>query len=412
MAFVLDPDDDEQNNQGQTQAAAPQIGGQSAQVGGAPAATGVGKGGVGGFTNLQNYLSANAGDSGGTAALNETVNSEFGKEKENITGNANKYVQDAQKQVTDSSINNEQADDLINKSALTYDYGGKHQDGYSQNVDKVRGALTNQYSGPRDYSYGLGAKTQEYGTALTNDQSFNGLMGNIYSQKAGQPLSSGQKNLQSQLDVHNTSLNDARKKLLGDYTGLESLRDDTVKNTTEKLGGLEQQYRMNQNNLRDYLGLQSNTYDTKAAQAEIDARKSYNDTYTKEGSGRVNAYQPAMPSGGGTENMRDRGVWGADGTNLTWEQLQREQGLGAPGSQDYYYQWMTRPGFINSPNPQERDIASRFQGSGGALNQFYGAQDEKYANTADTEKRSYNAIQDFLNSEAARKEAGFQVRKK
>jgi hypothetical protein len=44
------------------------------------------------------------------------------------------------------------------------------------------------------------------------------------------------------------------------------------------------------------------------------------------------------------------------------------------------------------------------------LDNFYGQQDQQYANTADQEERFYNTIQDFLNSDAERKKQGFNVR--
>jgi hypothetical protein len=46
----------------------------------------------------------------------------------------------------------------------------------------------------------------------------------------------------------------------------------------------------------------------------------------------------------------------------------------------------------------------------GRLGEFYAGQDAQYANTADEQERTYNTIQDFLNSESPRKQQGFRVR--
>jgi hypothetical protein len=106
------------------------------------------------------------------------------------------------------------------------------------------------------------------------------------------------------------------------------------------------------------------------------------------------------------EWFSDRGVWGQGGRNLTWEELNREQGMPAKGfwggGGDYIA--------VSNPNSNNQYLADRFKDNGSALNSFYTQQDTKYANTADTDERAYNTIQDFLNSGKTKKTQGFKVR--
>ena len=57
-----------------------------------------------------------------------------------------------------------------------------------------------------------------------------------------------------------------------------------------------------------------------------------------------------------------------------------------------------------------RQFASLYDSNQGLLNNFYGQQDQKYADTGDSEKRNYNTIMDILNNTAANKSKGFAVR--
>lgn len=414
MAFILGQDEEKDQQQAGS-GVAPLTGGQTASIaGGAPTATGVGKGGQGGWTNLQNYISANQGDTGSTQALNQSVGGQFGQESQNMQKQSSDFVAGAEDQVNKAKISNEDADGLINSSAGLYSYGGQQADEYTQNVGKVQGALTNAYSGPKEYSYGLGAKTQEYGNALGKDGNFDGLLKNLYSERTKSPLSQGQYNLQKQLDVHNSSLNDARTKLAGDYEGLGKQRDQTVQQTTEQLGGLEQQYRTNQNALRDYLSSQSNKYDTEIGQAEADARAAYDKDF-RGASNLAGAFSNREAFDPGTIYPYVFDGTTSDRHNLTWNQQQREQDLvnnrANPVGNEL---WQMIYGGKNPNGSSEFGTIARdsFGGNANALSNFYSTQDTKYENTADEQERKYNALQDFLNSDAARKEQGFRVRGK
>lgn len=392
MAF-LSQEDDELQGQGQNGAQSPLVGGGSAQVGGGAGSGGIGKGGQGGWTNIQAYLGANTGNTGGSALLDKTASDQFAKEKTDMTSAANTYVSDAQKQVDQAKISNEQADDLINKQGQEYNWGGQQSLGYQQNVDKVKGALNGQYQGPTSYQYSLGADTQNVGNALKDDQAFNNYMGDVYAKASGKTLSTGQRALQNQLDVNNNDLSNARQRALGQYAELGDLRDKTVKSATDQLGGLEQQYRTNQNALRDYLTGKSNTYDTEIGQAEAAARAAYNQA-ANTGSGLKSlGYDTIAGIKGNNAEIGPRAQLGVWGDNLNYNQLQNELNAFNSGQ----LKWMT-------PD-RDPDLANKQN----VLNNFYAQQDAAYANTADEQERKYNALADFLGL-GSKREQGFRVR--
>jgi hypothetical protein len=444
----------------------------SAPVGGqAPQQAGAGPGGTGGWTNIQSYLDANKGGTGSAQALDKAVGSQFGQERNAFQNDSSKFLQDAQSQVDKSRIDDKQASDYINQASGLYSYADDQGKGaftpvddpsstqvtsdgqfsgsvlqkgtkkapapsqvespyssdqaasYTDIVNKFQNALNKEYTGPKDYNYGFSAKTQNYGSGLKDNAGFDGLMNNLYADSAGGSLTSGQFNLQKQLDVNNKALSDSRQNLSSQYDQLGADRDKTVTDTTKGLSGVEQSYRTNQNRLKDYLGLQSNDYDTAIGQKEGEARSEYNKLYDtgKTGQGSVGGFDSiaredanGLPGikltydGYAPENQRlgygqdsvaaarqrvENGIYGDD---LTWSQLQREQDKVNPLYRGYW----------GNTADWTQDLGARKN----SLNNFYSTQDNKYADTADKEKRSYNAIQDFLNSSAARKDKKFAVR--
>jgi hypothetical protein len=404
MAFIEQNEEDElQQGQG---GQAPLVGGGSQQVAGAQGGTGgpAGRGGSsGGWVNIQNYLSANAGDTGSAQALDKQVSGQFDQERNKFQGDSSAFLQDAQGQVDKAKVSNEDADKAIKSAGSLYNYGeygsqGSQQpDEYKSSVDAMRGALTNQYSGPKDYTYGFSNETQETGDALKNNSGFDKLMGSVYSNTAQRPLTTGQFELQKQLDVNNEALVNKRQQLAGGYDQLVGERDKTVTDTTASLGGLEKTFRENQNRLRDYLSGQANTYDQNIGKAESDARAAYQNTFNSGRTGTASIGYDVLGQGGweGAINTR-RGIdaWGND---LTWKQLQNEA-----NNRMYNWSFGRAPLWMNS-EPE-------FNRRQGMLDNFYGQQDQQYANTADQEERFYNTIQDFLNSDAERKKQGFNVR--
>jgi hypothetical protein len=435
MADVYNAQDDQNEDpqkKNQTTGESSLVGSSSAQVGGAsatPSAAGVGKGGTGGYTNIQSYLGANQGDTGSAQNLEKTTAPTFDNESQNIQKQSTDYVNNAQKQLDDNSIDKTKAESIVKEAAGNYTYGAPQNDSYNQSVSKVQNALNGQYSGPTSYNYAIGADAQNLGSQLKDPGGFDTLMGNVYSNAAGKSLSQGQFALQKQFDVNNSALQDTRNNLLNKYSGLEKQRDDTVTDTTQKLGGLAEQYRNNQSSLKDYLLNQSNSLDTSEAQAEANAKAAYNALYTGR-SGRDSSFANLESDGdrnavglnggnpevwlGNMNRLRDNGIWQGDpsnlhvgdGKNLSWAQLQKEHDL----AQNTYALGELGARARSANAGTGHTIRNNFLDNGSALTNFYNTQDAQYANTGDEQKRSYNAIQDFLNSTAARKEQGFKVR--
>lgn len=445
MAFIQGREDDELQGNPQTGQGgggqAPLVGGSSSQVG-QGSGTGVGPagaGGSGGWTNIQNYLKANEGDTGSAQALSSKVGGQFNQEREKMQGDSSAFLQDAQKYSDENSLTQGQVDNYVKRGSELYNWtpnapksdkdfgssatnnsqekvtpgGGSQLTGDSNMVDtsadyqdlvsKMQSGLNNQYGGAREYNYGLSNQAQEYGANLKDQGGFDQLMNHIYSGSANRPLSSGQFALQKQLDVGNVGLSNARSNLTSQYDQLGADRDTIVSNTTKSLGDLEHNYNRNQLNMRDYLQNKATGLDEDIARSEAAARAEYNQNYTTGRSTQENVFQPwftADSAHGGT--LRDMGVWGADGTDLTWQQLQREQDyLKAPDAA--FYTNLTRHGDGGNGN------LARSAANLSALEQWYGQQDAQYANTADEQERGYNVLMDFLGLDN-KKQQGFKVR--
>lgn len=412
MAFIDNQDENlDPNQQGQGQGQSPLVGQGSDVVSGGgmspSSASGVGPGGTGGWTNIQAYLDANKGDTGSAQAVNKTVGDQFGQERNTFETDSSKFVNDAQSKADTDKITNDQVNDYVSQASGMYDYGGNQSDPYKAITSKLQNSLTGQYTGPKDYNYGFSNKTQEYGNDLTDNSGWDSLLKNVYSSSANAPLSSGQYQLQKQFDVNNQALADTRKGLTDQYGQLTNDRDKTVTDTTNKLSGIEQGYRDNQRNLKDYLSGQSNTYDTAERQAEADAKAAYKKDYSEGKSGQksiamdIISGRPSDKQDAMANRFRNPGIWS---DNLTWDQLQRENDLVTINN--YSKDNQGGVSFFDNDGSLQPVMNSRAN----MLKNWYGTEDQKYANTADKEKRSYNAIQDFLNSGAVKMGQQFKVR--
>ncbi len=465
MAFL---DDSGVQSQTQTQGSP----GQAAGGGGAPTVSGaggsdvggvstagVGAGGTGGWTNIQSYLQANQGDNGSANNLRDTVGSQFNKESGQMQDAADKTVKDASNYVNDSNISSDQANDLIGQASKAYSYPGADGTGkggmlnspstggtgdfsttpyqkatagaaptqtnqqvgvgdnpsYQGIVDRFHTALNGQWGMPSSFSYGLGAQTQNYGDQVNNDQGFQGMMGKLYSDKAGAPLTSGQSALQNQFDSGNQSLANARHDLQGQYQGLQNKAGQLSQDTTNTLGADQNQFVKNQNTLRDYLGQQAGNYDTNIGKAQDEARANYNTDYTTGQSGdsainyqnMINNQNAGGLSGSETQariaQRQGMGIWG---DNLTYQQLQNEQNDRYSGGDLSPWQNNELYGSADNRVTSNADWANRAD----QLGNWYGSEDAKYANTGDADKRSFNSIQDFLGANGTQKSQGFNVR--
>lgn len=386
---------------------------------------GVGAGGTGGWTNIQAYLGANKGDNGSATALSDKANTQYDNEKNNLNTKASETKTQAQSQankITDAQNNSKE---WVSSAAKAYDYGGQQNDDYNNQTQKLRSALYDQYGGPSSFAYETSADFQRTGSALKDNSAFNNYMNDIYKDKAGGTLTSGQGALQTQLDVNNQNLADARKNLLSRYSGFGDEVNNVVKDTDTAIQSAKSSYGNNQQNLKSYLGNLANDYDSQQAQAEAAARAGYNQDYTTGQSGMGNTW-----NGLWYDNAKSRGAsdLGIGGNNLTWEAIQRERNFADQGAKmgsvsgnnvvdsvkkDYGY----LAGNSLDPRVSSDPVLNRtfgtaknnFDRNQSALAQFYADQDAKYSNTADSEKRNWNTIMDILNN-SARKNQGFQVR--
>jgi hypothetical protein len=414
VAYINGTKEDDLLNQNGDQTQTPELSQQTQLIGGDSQAVGnnitqQGSGGAAGnkgWTNIQAYLGANQGDQGSAQALNKQVGDQFGKEKQSYTEDAQKVQADAQKQVADSKVSNADADNAIKNSADQYSWGGNQSSDYAAGVQKMQNALNQQYAGPTSYNYAFNPTTQNYGNQLKDNTGFDALMNNVYSNAAGKNLSSGQFNLQKQLDVNNQNLVDTRKNLANQYDQLVSDRDKTIQDTTSSLGQAEQDYRTNQNALRDYLSGQLNAYDTKGKQAEIDARAAYNKDYTT-GIAGVGSYDQALRNGLSGFSTVMGSTYGDNGqAGQNWQDVQNI--LNNPNTFRLADGAIVGSRIANA-QAMANDRAWR-DNALATLNNYYQGADQQYANTGDTEKRSYNAIADYLGLTDPRKQQGFSVR--
>lgn len=352
--------------------------------------------GGGGWTNIQSYMDANKGTTGSADMLNERVGSQFETEKKNLTESAGRVKTEAEKAAAPLSEAQKNASNWVSEAGQGYDWGGSHNKAYTDNFQKLNDALHSEWKGPREFTYNLDNRTQTYGQNLKDPGAFNDFMGDMYSQRAGAPITRGGRNLQTQLDVSNVALGDSRQRLLEQYSGLGSLRDQTVTDTTKALANAEEGFRTNQNTLKDYLGNKANTLDTTIAQQEADARNAFQKDFTSGRSGRSSAAVDALGAGPTDRRFgwqeKDAGVWGND---LTFEGLQRHEDFYRPRVNQLGGGW---------------DYSAAADANRDVLNNFYSQQDAKFANTADAEERQWNMLQDLLKTGNQKKQQGFKVR--
>lgn len=353
-----------------------------------------GPGGTGGWTNIQSYLSANKGGTGSEKLLNEKVGGVLGQEKSNLESTANEAKTQAQSQVQGVKDANQNSKKWISDSANAYSWDGAHGSAYNENTGKIKGALTGQYSGPTNYAYTYGDDATRYGSSLGNEQGFRGVMNDVYKDAAGGQISRGGLDLQQQLDVNNDALAQTRQNLLQQYADLGSQRDSLTTDVNAAIDSARTDYGKEQNALRDNLLNYGNELDTARANAEKKAREDYGTTYSTRST--ADELMPRVESQADEWLSRMAGNRGLN----TMEQLQN---------------------FFDSPMGQnmlrvaETDPNSYAAGEAQAvlsvlpqIDQFYSSQRDKYANTADLEKRQWNTIQDILGT-GNKAEKGFDA---
>lgn len=258
MAYL---DEDEkllgQGNQSTGTAASsqsPLVGSSGSDVGTGVSTAGVGAGGQGGWTNIQAYLNANKDNQNATPnALNSQYGSVFDEEESKLNADSSSVKTQAQSEAQKLTGKQDQLESYVNRAARTGDDNER-----TGIVDEVKGYLNNQYSGPQSYAYGLGAKTQDYGTQITGDRT--ALLNNVYKNAAGGQITQGQLALQNQLDVNNTGVDDARAALAARYSGLQNLANKTTEDTNKAITDAKSAYGTSQTGLKDELNRMADTY--------------------------------------------------------------------------------------------------------------------------------------------------------
>lgn len=395
--------DDEQNQNSQSANVTPTAGTSgviSGAASGGVSTAGVGAGGTGGWTNIQAYLNANKSDNGSAQVLSDKAHTQYDSEANKLQTSANETKSQAESQankVKDAQDNSKQ---WINQAANAYNYNGQQNDEYNTQTQKVKSALYDPYAGPQNFAYQTSGDFQNTRSALGDSNSFNAFMNNLYKDKAGGTLTSGQGALQTQLDVNNQALVDTRQNLLNKYAGFDDVVNKTVTDTDAAIQGAKTSYGNNQEGLKTSLNNFSNEYSTLQAQSENAARDAYNSAFNSDSGKQI------VGIGGITNSsIAAKGPWNTY-SNATWKDI---NSLASPLVTSDMWDNAYDLGYEG----QLQNVLSNAQGSydsnKSGLNDFYTQQDQKYANTGDFEKRNWNTIMDILKN-SARKQQGFQVR--
>jgi len=402
--------------EGENPSAQQQSSGTSGVVSGGPqgsgvSTAGVGAGGTGGWTNIQSYLGANKGDNGSSNLLQNKAQGQYDNENTALQTQAGETKSKAQGEADKIKDANDNSKQWVNQSANAYSWSGNQNDAYKGNVGKLQGALNDKYQGPENFAYQKSADFQKTGSALGDNGAFNNYMNDIYKDKAGGQLSSGMGALQTQLDVNNQNLADARKSMLGKYAGFDNNINAAVSDSDKAIQAAKTNYGNNQTALRDNLQNMGTQYDSDLSKAESAAKAGYNKDYTS-GSG-ISTYGKNIKDSWGQNHGTDNAAVlapsvnqivneGLMSDNLSWSDINRLNGKDWTGGSQFSSARTITENEMNDFNNQV--------GKGkDSLNNFYSEQDNKYKDTGDSEKKNWNTIMDILNN-SDRKQQGFQVR--
>lgn len=280
MAFLVnDPNKDQSQgqNSGQSpgqdsgpvngQAQVPLGSGSSGIIDSNPGGTGVtgqasqaGTGGSNAWTNIQNYLQANAGNTNSSKFLSDNASKVIGDESQNLTSQAKSASDQGQAQV-DSQVGTDQASKLISDAAKA----GQGSDPWNSTVSKIQGNLNSSYTAPSNFSYGPSSNFQSLSNGLNNDTQFQQYMDSLYNQNAGGEMTQGQQALQQQIDLDPTAaaaLKGARSQAQSGVNDFNTNLTNTTANANTALANDQTLFGQNQQGLKDYLNTSGATDQT------------------------------------------------------------------------------------------------------------------------------------------------------
>lgn len=275
-------DDDEKKKQqeqqaqgGALQTGAPQTGGiVTGQAGGGQSGQALNNGGFGGWTNIQSYINANEGNDSSAKLLDSTVGGEFDKEKSRFDSESGALTSDAKKKADESVgfVNNFQNN--LNSAA-----SGNFNNDYA---NQAKSFLNTNFQAPQ-FTYSLNQNAQNFGNNLKDDNSFYKMQNDLYTKTTGNPLTTGQQSLQTQLDTSSDKLAQARNSALDKYTNYFGNMNDSISGVNKNLTDYQNQVNSNKKSLSESVnsGFQANNRDALDSQYMINegAKKKSDDWY-------------------------------------------------------------------------------------------------------------------------------------
>lgn len=249
MAFINDDDKLLENQQNDPQNS---LGGGSAFVGASGGAdvgggqvshAGVGKGGTGGWTNIQSYLNANKNNNSTANTINSQYGSALAEDESKIQNESTKARSDAEGQ---RNSMRSLSDNLNNNISTAM--GGDQQTKDSI-ANQYRTAFSQGYQGPQSYSAQMSSKSQDYGSDLKKN--FGDFLGSFYSRATnGANMSTGQRTLQNQLDTNSESAANAYSDQAARYRALENLALSKNQETNDAINSARTDYQTTHDTLK------------------------------------------------------------------------------------------------------------------------------------------------------------------
>lgn len=274
--------DEKQNKDEQNQ---PQMLGASGDGGGVAGAGGsnvlatntgmAGRGGQNAFTNIQSYLTANAGNEASKQLLEGTVGKQIEESQKNLAEQAGKAKQQVS-QAQQSMVGKDEASKLVSQ------YAGQQGQAYDEAKNRVKGFLNYQDQLPQ-FNYAMPGQLQDYKTGLEQGgDAFSSMMNKVYGQAVQSPLTSGVSALQNQFDTSNLGLQQAREGLKSKYSALEKEalgEEGLAAKTAKEVQDVNKLLPKQKEELKQYLAEERNKQTTGLEQRASDINELGRQTY-------------------------------------------------------------------------------------------------------------------------------------